>query len=125
MLQEKLIEAITELAKVVAELDAAVAKATSVRAGDEVKDTVTIKDAQDARTAVAQALSVLKEFYAKAAGATSFVQEPEIFGEPYKGMGVVNGGVVGTTEVSSRPLLALSLRQMPLRQKYTSSMMSS
>merc|ERR1719241_39148 len=62
-------------------------------------NTVTIKDSQDAQTAVAQALSVLKEFYAKAAEATSFVQEPEIFDEPYKGLQAENGGVVGMIEV--------------------------
>merc|ERR1719390_259883 len=95
----KLTEEITDLTKAVAELDAAVAKATSVREEEKAKNTVTIKDAQDAQTAVAQALSVLKEFYAKAAEATSFVQEPEIFDEPYKGMGSENGGVVGMIEV--------------------------
>jgi len=95
----KLTEEITELTKAVAELDAAVAKATSVREEEKAKNTVTIKDSQDAQTAVAQALSVLKEFYAKAAEATSFVQEPEIFDEPYKGMGAENGGVVGMIEV--------------------------
>merc|ERR1719441_14828 len=86
----KLTEEITELTKAVAELDAAVAKATSVREEEKAKNTVTIKDSQDAQTAVAQALSVLKEFYAKAAEATAFVQEPEIFDEPYKGMGSEN-----------------------------------
>merc|ERR1719387_3008589 len=61
----KLSEEITGLTKAVAELDAAVAKATSVREEEKAKNTVTIKDAQDAQTAVAQALSVLKDFYAK------------------------------------------------------------
>merc|ERR1719247_1255582 len=89
----KLTEEITDLTKAVAELDAAVAKATSVREEEKAKTTVTIKDSQDAQTAVAQALSVLKEFYAKAAEATSFVQQPEVFDEPYKGMGSENGGV--------------------------------
>merc|ERR1712159_708402 len=79
----KLTEDITDLTKAVAELDAAVAKATSVREEEKAKNTVTIKDAQDAQTAVAQALSVLKDFYAKAAEATSFVQQPEVFDEPY------------------------------------------
>merc|ERR1719407_263013 len=69
----KLTEEITELTKAVAELDAAVATATNVREEEKAKNTVTIKDAQDAQTAVAQALSVLKDFYAKAAEATSFV----------------------------------------------------
>merc|ERR1719178_535633 len=95
----KLTEEITDLTKAVAELDAAVAKATSVREDEKAKNTVTIKDSQDAQTAVAQALSVLKDFYAKAADATSLVQEPEIFDEPYKGMGSENGGVVGMIEV--------------------------
>jgi len=95
----KLTEEITDLTKAVAELDAAVATATSVRGEEKAKNTVTIKDSQDAQTAVAQALSVLKDFYAKAAEATSFVQEPEVFDEPYKGMGSENGGVVGMIEV--------------------------
>merc|ERR1719164_19003 len=95
----KLTEEITDLTKAVAELHAAVAQATSVREEEKAKNIVTIKDAQDAQTAVAQALSVLKEFYAKAAEATSFVQQPEVFDEPYKGMGSENGGVVGMIEV--------------------------
>jgi len=42
-----------------------------------------------------QALTILREFYAKAAEATAFVQKP------YKGMGDSNTGVVGMLEVSS------------------------
>jgi osmotically-inducible protein OsmY len=86
-------------------LDAAVATATQVRGDEQSKNTVTVKDAQGAQTAVAQALSVLNEFYAKAAEATSFAQtghkaEPEIFSdEPYRGMGAESGGVVGMIEV--------------------------
>merc|ERR1712190_161001 len=59
----------------------------------------TIADLEEAQTAVAQALTVLKEFYAKAAEATSLLQQPEIFDEPYKGMQSENGGVVGMLEV--------------------------
>jgi chromosome segregation ATPase len=103
-----LAEQITELTKAVAELDAAVAKATGERTSEKEKNTVTIKDAQGAQTAVAQALSVLNEFYAKAASATSFAQDwaaenaeqPEApSSEPYKGMGGAAGGVVGMIEV--------------------------
>jgi len=92
---------ITELTAAVAELDAAVAKATSVREEEKAKNTVTIKDAQDAQTAVAQALGVLKDFYAKAGEATALMQirQPEVFDEPYKGMGGESGGVVGMIEV--------------------------
>jgi len=97
-------EQMAELTKAISELDAAVAKATEERIAEKEKNTITIKDAQGAQTAVAQALSVLNEFYAKAAEATSFAQssarEPEIFGdEPYKGMGAESGGVVGMIEV--------------------------
>jgi cell division septum initiation protein DivIVA len=95
----KLTEDITELTKAVAELDAAMAKATSLRQEEKATNTETISDAGEAQTAVAQALTVLKEFYAKAGEATAFVQEPEIFDKPYQGMGAENGGVVGMLEV--------------------------
>merc|ERR1719263_2502836 len=79
------------------------AKATALRQEEKAKNEATIKDAQEAQTAVAQALTVLKEFYAKAGDATALVQQqpeaPEIFDKPYKGLGAENGGVVGMLEV--------------------------
>merc|ERR1719456_1728722 len=87
------------LTKAVVDLDAAVEKATAMRQVEKAKNTATIKEAKDAQTAVAQALGVLKDFYAKAGEATSLVQQPEVFDEPYKGMGGENGGVVGMIEV--------------------------
>jgi chromosome segregation ATPase len=96
----KLSEDITDLTKAVAELDAAMATATKLRQDEKATNTETISDAEAAQTAVAQALTVLKEFYAKAGEATAFVQgEPEIFDKPYKGMGAESGGVVGMLEV--------------------------
>jgi len=98
----KLTEDIGELTKAVAELDAAMAKATKLRQEEKAKNTETISDSEEAQTAVAQALTVLKEFYAKAAEATAFVQqkaEPEIFDKAYTGMGGESGGVVGMLEV--------------------------
>merc|ERR1719395_417319 len=95
----KLTEDIGELTKAVAELDAAVAKATKLRQEEKATNTETISDSQEAQTAVAQALTVLKEFYAKAGDATALVQQPEIFDSPYKGMQSENGGVVGMLEV--------------------------
>merc|ERR1719375_1533861 len=101
-------EVMADLAKAISELDAAVATATEVRTAESSKNTVTIADAQAAQTAVAQALGVLNEFYAKAAEATSLAQtsakvkiaQPEIFSdEPYTGMGAENGGVLGMIEV--------------------------
>ena len=99
----KLSEEVVELTTQVAELGEAAEKATSVREEEKLKNAATIKDAQEAQTAVAQALAVLKDFYDKAEKATSFVQQqpqaPAIFDEPYKGMGAENGGVVGMIEV--------------------------
>merc|ERR1712066_343658 len=98
----KLTEDIADLTKAVAELDAAKAKATKLRTEEKAKNTETIADSEEAQTAVAQALTVLKEFYAKAAEATALLQqkaEPEIFDSPYKGMQSENGGVIGMLEV--------------------------
>jgi cell division septum initiation protein DivIVA len=97
----KLTEDIAELTKAVAELDAAMLKATKLRTEEKAKNTETISDAEEAQAAVAQALTVLKEFYAKAGEATAFLQQepPEIFDSPYKGMQAENGGVVGMLEV--------------------------
>jgi len=98
----KLTEDISELTKAVAELDAAMAKATKLRQEEKATNTETIADSEAAQTAVAQALTVLKDFYAKAAEATAFVQqkaEPEIFDKAYTGMGGEAGGVVGMLEV--------------------------
>jgi len=97
----KLTEDISDLTKAVAELDAAMAKATTLRTEEKATNTETISDSEQAQTAVAQALTVLKDFYAKAGEATAFVQkaEPAIFDSPYKGMGAEGGGVVGMLEV--------------------------
>jgi cell division septum initiation protein DivIVA len=99
----KLTEDIAALSKAVAELDAAMAEATSIRTKEKEENAATVEDSKDAQTAVAQALTVLKEFYAKAAEATALVQQqpeaPEIFDAPYKGMGGESGGVVGMLEV--------------------------
>jgi len=95
----KLTEDISDLSKAVAELDAAMAKATTLRQDEKAKNEQTIADSAEAQTAVAQALTVLKEFYAKAGEATALLQQPEIFDSPYKGMQSENGGVVGMLEV--------------------------
>jgi len=95
----KLTEDISDLTKAVSELDIAMTKATKLRQEDKKENIQTIADAGEAQTAVAQALTVLKEFYAKAGEATALVQQPEIFDSPYKGMQSENGGVVGMLEV--------------------------
>jgi hypothetical protein len=89
----KLTDSIGDLTEQVASLDKAMAKSTKLRSEEKKTNTETISDSQEAQTAVAQALTVLKEFYAKAAEATAFVQKP------YQGMQAENGGVVGMLEV--------------------------
>merc|ERR1719291_1585183 len=97
----KLTQDITALTEAVAELDAAMAKATKLRQDEKAKNAQTVSDSQAAQTAVAQAITVLKDFYAKAGEATALIQQPapEIFDSPYKGMQSENGGVVGMLEV--------------------------
>merc|ERR1712238_454688 len=81
----------------------AMATATKLRQEEKAENTQTVADAQEAQVAVAQALTVLREFYAKAGDATALVQQqpesPEIFDSAYKGMQSENGGVIGMLEV--------------------------
>jgi len=99
----KLANEIKQLADDIAQSDAAVAKATENRQEEKAKNTETIADAKGAIAAVSQATKVLKDFYAKAAGATAFVQGvnddmPETFDKPFTGTGG-EGGIVGMLEV--------------------------
>jgi len=110
---QKLANDIKDLAKSVAELDAAVAEATETRQAEKAKNTETIADAQAAIFAVQKATTVLKEFYTKAAGATALVQftkkseqspaddAPDTFGEPFKGNSGGNGagGILSMMEI--------------------------
>jgi len=101
----KLTNHIAELSDSVSEIDAAVAEATSLRESEKVKNAKTIEDAKIAQVAVAKALTVLQEFYAKASQATALVQQdpasdaPATFSKPYTGMGGSNTGVIGMLEV--------------------------
>ena len=95
----KLTEDISELSQSVSELDSAMAEATKLRQAEKATNEKTITDSGEAQTAVAQALTVLKEFYAKAGDATALIQQPEIFDSAYKGMGAESGGVIGMLEV--------------------------
>merc|ERR1719482_1435797 len=63
----KLSQQIADLTDAIAEIDRSVAEATDVREKESAKNKATVEDAQAAQTAVAQALAVLKDFYAKAA----------------------------------------------------------
>jgi len=101
----KLTEDITTLSSQIAQLDASMAEASKLREEEKAKNARTISDAKEAQVAVAQALTVLNEFYAKASEAAAFVQgrsrqePPPIWDAPYKGMGGESGGVVSMLEV--------------------------
>ena len=99
---EQLALDLAELDKQVKDMNAAMTKATGIRQKEKEENTVAIKDAKAAQTAVAEALSVLNEFYAKAGQATAFTQVtagPQPFEKPYTGMGAESGGVLGMIEV--------------------------
>merc|ERR1719311_1652196 len=103
----KLAADIADLSDAIAAIDVAVAKATEVRSQEKEKNAKTVADAQEAQEAVASAIQILNEFYAKAAESTSFLQSkqtpeadaPETFDAPYQGQGAASGGVMGMLEV--------------------------
>jgi predicted nucleic acid-binding Zn-ribbon protein len=98
----KLSEEMAALSDDIAAIDRAVAEATALRQKEKEKNTVTIEEAKVAQAAVAKAIAVLEEFYAKAADATSLAQmdQPEgISDKPYTGMGGASGGIIGMLQV--------------------------
>lgn len=101
----KLGQEISDLTDAIAEIDAALAKATEQRQAEKDKNASTIKDAKEGQEALTQGMAVLREFYAKAAEATSLAQQipaedaPETFDSPYQGQQDAAGGVMGLLEV--------------------------
>jgi hypothetical protein len=91
-----LADEIAKLEAAEAALQKAMGEATEQRSAEKAKNTATVKDAKAAQEALSQALSVLRDFYAKAGGA--FIQQvPEM--KAYKGQQASSGGVVGMLEV--------------------------
>merc|ERR1719182_973592 len=99
----KLTQDIADLNTAVAELDASVKEASEARSKEKAANTATLADAKAASAAVSRAITVLKEYYAKAAQNTALVQQPldapETFDAPYKGQQAESGGVLGMLEV--------------------------
>merc|ERR1719182_1023092 len=100
----QLTQDIADLTAAVKELDAAMAAETKERNENKATNTQAIKDAKAAQVAVEQAMAVLKDFYAKAAEATAFAQQPaadapETFEKPYQGLLPEGGNVVDFLEV--------------------------
>lgn len=91
---------ISQLSGEIAELDAAMAKATDDRSNEKVENAKVIEEAKAAQTAVAQAIQVLKDYYANAASA-AFTQEDgaATINAPHTGQQDEAGGVMGMLEV--------------------------
>eukprot|EP00397_Hematodinium_sp_SG-2012_P017488 GEMP01017887.1.p1 GENE.GEMP01017887.1~~GEMP01017887.1.p1 ORF type:complete len:663 (-),score=234.80 GEMP01017887.1:584-2572(-) len=98
-----LAEDIAALNEQVVALDQAVSQALDMRANEKERNGITVKDAQDAQSAIARAVAVLERFYAQAGEATALVQQqpesPAIFDSPYRGMLAESGGITGMLEV--------------------------
>jgi len=108
----KLGSEITQATVDLAATEQQVATETKLRQEEKTANEATVKDAQDAQTAVGQALTVLKEFYDRAAESTALVQNgkklgkaktgqdpPPVFDTAYTGLGGESGGVVAMLEV--------------------------
>merc|ERR1719329_933244 len=70
----KLTQEMADLSKDLDELEVNLGEATDLREAEKAKNKATIADSSAAQKAIAAATAVLKDFYAKAAGATAFVQ---------------------------------------------------
>jgi chromosome segregation ATPase len=97
---------VVDLNQQVSEMQTAMSEATGIRQTEKKENVATIADAKAAQAAVAQALGVLNEFYAKAGQATALVQTSSVqpapvafSSKPYTGMGSESGGVIGMIEV--------------------------
>merc|ERR1719476_577139 len=86
-----------QLAADLSELEKAMAEATALRNKEKTENAATVKDAQAAQQAVAAATAVLKDYYAKAATATAFIQ---ISANPRE-WGLKTGVKMGTDEWNS------------------------
>jgi len=101
----ELTQQIADITEEIAQLEKRMGEAAVERKEEKAENEQTIADAKMSKTAVAQALAVLRDFYAKAAQATALVQQtpgedaPETFTSPYKGMGAESGGIIGMLEV--------------------------
>lgn len=99
----QLAQEITELQKSLSDLDAAVTTATEQRQKEKETNLATIKDAEEASAALAQALVIIKEYYAKAGAPALIAQSPTAdapitWDAPYTGQ-LGSKGVVDMMEV--------------------------
>lgn len=108
-LRDKLAEQVETLEKEIADLEADLEKQTKLREEEKAENEATIKEAEEARDAVKEAITVLKDFYEKQAKGASLIQEqkdlqsqdpPDAgFDGEYKGASDKAGGIIGMLEV--------------------------
>ena len=102
---QKLTQEISDLGEDVEAIDEEVANATAARVAEAAENAETIADSQSAQVALADAVTLLTEFYKKAGQATAFSQQepaadaPATWHKEYKGLQAENGGVLGYLEV--------------------------
>merc|ERR1719159_1481021 len=98
---------IKDLAADIADLQSQQAEATKLRTEEKAVNAKTVDDAKVAQSAVEKALSILKEFYAQAAGGsasllqggTGLAQQMAAAQKiPYRGMQATSGGIFGMLE---------------------------
>mmetsp|Transcript_147550 Transcript_147550/g.260166 ORF Transcript_147550/g.260166 Transcript_147550/m.260166 type:complete len:670 (-) Transcript_147550:57-2066(-) len=93
---EELTSDIALLSAGVAELQSQQAEATKIRGEEKATNTQTIADAKEAQAAVQSAVSVLQDFYGKAAAAAMLQESGK---KPYTGLTSASTGVMGMLEV--------------------------
>merc|ERR1712048_1017158 len=85
---------LAELSQALADINKAVAEATDLRQKEQAENEQAIIDAQDGQAAIAEAMTVLQDFYSKAGEATAFVdvragrskqEPPPIFEDGFQG----------------------------------------
>jgi hypothetical protein len=100
-------EEMAKLSAAISELEDTLATATKERADESAENAAVVKEAQEGKEAIAEAITVLDDFYKKAkdGDATSFIQTKDIdmpdagFEGTYTGVGGGTGGVMGMMEV--------------------------
>merc|ERR1719313_1247159 len=91
---------LADLAKEISETAQAMAKAEAERMAEKEENEATVADAKESQEAVASAIAVLRDFYAKASEATAFAQgpaedAPATFDSPFQGNQGSPKGIIG------------------------------
>jgi len=99
----QLTKEIGELSKSVAAIMKNIAKETEMRTAEKAQNEKTLKESQDGQAAMMEVISVLQDFYTKAADATALVQQkgaaPPVFEKEFKGQQTESGNVLAMLQV--------------------------